>query len=102
MFAVIKLSGLQFIVKKGDKIKVHKLPNDIGEELTITDVLAKGNGEKVEIGSPFVQGAQVKVKLLEQKKDKKVIIFKKKRRHNYRKKVGFRQSVTIVEVLDII
>lgn len=102
MFAVIKLAGLQHIVKKGDVIKVNKLEQNTGENITINQVLATGADGKVTLGTPFIDGAMVKGKILEQKKDKKVIIFKKKRRHNYRKKVGFRQHVTLVEITDIV
>lgn len=101
MFAIIKLGGLQHIVKKGDVIKVNKLDALPDSEITINEVFAKGTEEKLEVGAPFVGNSKVTAKVLEQTKDKKVIIFKKKRRHNYRKKVGFRQSITRLEILDI-
>ena len=41
-------------------------------------------------------------KIIDTVKDKKVLIFKKKRRHNYRRKIGHRQTVTFVKIIDVI
>lgn len=101
MFAIIKLGGLQHVVRKGDVIKVNKLDALPDSQIVIREVFAKGTKESLEVGVPFVDNSRVTAKILEQTKDKKVIIFKKKRRHNYRKKVGFRQSITRLEILDI-
>ena len=101
MFAVIKVSGLQHIIKEGDIIKVNKIDATPGSEFIINEILAKGTENNLEVGNPYIENAKVIAKVLEQTKDKKVIIFKKKRRHNYRKKIGFRQSITKLEITNI-
>ncbi|MGV3278755.1 50S ribosomal protein L21 [Rickettsiales bacterium LUAb2] len=100
MFAVIKLAGAQHLVRKGDIITVNKLNNNIDDVITITDILSKGDSSNVEVGTPLVNG-NVTAKVLEHGKADKVIIFKKIRRHNHRRKKGFRQSITKIEITDI-
>jgi large subunit ribosomal protein L21 len=39
--------------------------------------------------------------VLEQKLDDKILVFKKKRRHNYRRKNGHRQALTVLRITDI-
>jgi large subunit ribosomal protein L21 len=40
--------------------------------------------------------------VLEHKRGDKVLVFKKKRRHNYRRKNGHRQSITVLRITDIV
>ena len=101
MYAIIKVAGLQRTVKKGDTIKVNRLASEAGSQITINEVLAVSKDNNLVVGTPFVKNAQVIAKVVDHLKDKKVIIFKKNRRHNYRKKVGFRQPITKVEIIDI-
>ncbi len=97
MFAVIKTGSKQYKVTTGDVLKVEKLAADEGSEVIFDQVLALDE----KIGKPFVKGASVKATVLKQAKDAKVIIFKKKRRHNYRRKNGHRQQITLVKILDV-
>ena len=92
MYAVIEISGKQQIVKQDEVLKVDRLKAETGESVTITKVLALGEGGNLNFGNPFISGASVVFEVLENKKDKKVIVFKKKRRKNYRKSRGHRQD----------
>ena len=57
---------------------------------------------KVNLGTPTVDKAVVKGKILEEKKGKKIVVFKFKRRKDYRNKNGHRQRYTRVEITDIL
>ncbi|MCB9595890.1 MAG: 50S ribosomal protein L21 [Sandaracinaceae bacterium] len=100
MYAVIRTGGKQYRVSAGDRIRVEKLPGDVGAELTIDDVLMLG-GDKVAVGSPTVGGASVKAKIVAQDRAKKVIVFKYRRRKGYRKKAGHRQPYTELEITGV-
>ena len=54
------------------------------------------------IGSPYLNNVEVKIEILENKKDKKVLVFKKRRRHNSRRLNGHRQSLSVVKINDIL
>ena len=101
MFAVVKTGGKQYIVSKGEVLKVEKLDAEVGSEIELTDVLMVTDGDNVKIGTPVVEGAAVKAKVLEHGKSKKVIVFKKKRRKGYKKKRGHRQHYTTLEIQDV-
>lgn len=101
MHAVIKTGGKQYRVAEGDVVKVEKLVGEIGSNIEISDVLAVGDGEGLQIGTPHVEGAKVSAIIIEQGKHKKVIIFKKKRRKGYTKKQGHRQLFTSIKIQSI-
>ena len=101
MFAVVKTGGKQYRVAADDVIRVEKLGGDAGEKLDLTDILMVGDDAGVTVGSPIVDGAKVTAEIVEQTRGDKVIIFKKKRRHNYRRKRGHRQDLTVLRILDI-
>ena len=97
MYAVIKTGGKQYKVASNDVIKIEKIAGDAGSEVIFNEVLAMDDV----IGTPLVAGASVKGTIVKQARDAKVIVFKKKRRHNYRRKNGHRQSITIVKITDL-
>lgn len=101
MFAIIDTGGKQYKVSPGDKIKVEKLDNQAGEAIVFDKVLLSSDGEKVSIGSPYIDGAKVEAKILKQGRNKKVIVFKYSSKTRYRKKKGHRQFFTEVEITKI-
>ncbi len=101
MFAVVKTGGKQYRVAEGDVIKVEKLAGEAGSSITLDEVLMVGDEKAIKVGEPLVKGASVTAEVLEQKKDKKITVFKKKRRHNYRRKKGHRQEITVLRVTGI-
>ena len=98
MYAVIRTGGKQYKVAKDDVISVEKLAGEPGATVEFAEVLAVGDGAALTIGAPLVGGAAVSATVLEQKKDAKIIIFKKRRRHNYRRKNGHRQRLTVLRI----
>lgn len=101
MLAVIKTGGKQYLVKPGDKIKVENLDAEVGNEVTLSEVLLYAEGEKIDIGNPLVKGVSVRVKVLKHGKNEKIIIFKYKPKKRYKRKIGHRQQFTEVEVVEI-
>jgi len=102
MFAIIKTGGKQYKVSANDIIRVEKLIATSGDMVEFKDVLMMGQDNSVQIGAPTITNARVCATVLDQIRDDKVIIFKKKRRHNYRRKNGHRQYLTVVKITDIL
>jgi large subunit ribosomal protein L21 len=98
MFAVIRTGGKQYKVAKDDVITVEKLVGDPGSSVTLADVLMVGEGAAAKTK---VTGAAVTAEVVRQIRADKVLIFKKKRRHNYRRKNGHRQYLTVLRVTGI-
>ena len=102
MRATIQTQGSQFTVQKGDKLFVNRYPDtNEGDQVSIDQVLMLVDEGKATFGTPTVEGATVKAKILENKKDKKIIIFKKKRRQGYKRRKGHRQHISVIEIESI-
>ena len=101
MFAVIKTGGKQYKVAKNDVILVEKLEVEAGQDVTFSEILMVGEDSNLKVGAPLVQGASVVARVLDQAQADKVLIFKKNRRHNYRRKRGHRQKLTVVRITGI-
>ncbi|PIQ85426.1 MAG: 50S ribosomal protein L21 [Candidatus Omnitrophica bacterium CG11_big_fil_rev_8_21_14_0_20_45_26] len=100
-FAIIETGNRQLIVKENDVIKVQKLDCDKGAEVTLDKVLCLKNGEKAEFGKPHLTGVKVTCESLGDEKQEKVIHFTYRRRKDSRRKVGSRQTLTVLKVKSI-
>jgi large subunit ribosomal protein L21 len=94
MYAIVEIAGQQFKVERGNKVYVHRLQANEGAKIEFDKVLLMGNGDKVSIGNPLVDGAKVAATVIGHVKGDKVIVFKKKRRKGYQKWNNHRQSFT--------
>lgn len=97
MFAVVRTGGKQYRVAAGDKIAVEKLAGEAGDTITLGDVLLAGEGETLADASKVTVSAEI----IAQAKSEKVVVFKKRRRHNYRRKAGHRQQMTLLRITDV-
>jgi large subunit ribosomal protein L21 len=98
MYAVIKTGGKQYRVTAGMKLKVESLVAEVGSKVTLSEVLAVGEGESVVVGAPRVNGASVNATVLSQGRHDKVRIFKHRRRKHYAKTQGHRQNYTELSI----
>ncbi len=101
MFAVIETGGKQVRVEAGQPVFVEKLEGKEGDEVVFDKVLLI-DGDKLEVGAPYVKGASVKGKIAKQGKDKKIEVFKYRAKSNYRVLSGHRQPYTKVEITEIL
>ncbi len=98
MYAIVEIAGHQYKVQKDQLVYVNRLHSDEGSKVTFENVLLLDNNGKVTVGAPAISGAQVTAQVEKHLKGDKVIIFKKKRRKGYRKKNGFRASLTAIRI----
>lgn len=101
MYAIVSIAGQQFKVEKGNKVFVHKLPGEIGDEVSFDKVLLISNDEKVNVGAPYLPEAVVVAQIVSQVRGDKVLVFKKKRRKGYQKLNGHRQYFTQILIEEI-
>ena len=102
MFAIFEFGGKQYKATKGTTLKLEKIQEKNKETFFDKVLLVSDKNNETIVGSPYVKGYAVHAKIIDTVKDKKVLIFKKKRRHNYRRKIGHRQTVTFVKIIDVI
>ncbi len=103
MYAIFDYKGKQYKVSKGDVLKLPRSADlKKNDALTLENIiLMKTDSNGIIIGTPTIKDAKIKAKVIDQIRDNKIIVFKKKRRHNYRRKIGHRQDLTLVRIEEI-
>lgn len=101
MYAVLKSGGKQYRVTVGDRIDVEKLPNAVGEQVTLESVLMLENEGQVTVGKPMIAGAKVIATVVDEGKGIKTTHFDYRNKHRRRKTIGHRQQYTRLEISEI-
>jgi large subunit ribosomal protein L21 len=101
MYALVKTGGKQYRVSKDDTILVERLSAEEGQQIILSDIVMLGDGDKVIIGTPRVDGAGVSATVVRQTRGPKIIIFRRKRRKNHRRTQGHRQDLTLLKINEI-
>jgi len=101
MYAIIETGNKQYKVNKGEVIDVELLFKAPEEKVVFDKVLLVSDNEKIEIGMPYVSGAKVTGKIVNDFKAKKVITFKYKHKTNYHRTKGHRQRMTKVMIEEV-
>ena len=99
-YAIIQAGGKQFRVTEGQVVRVPSIEANVGSSVEF-DVLVESNGDRIEVGSPTVDGSRVTGVVVNHGRGPKVIVFKKKRRKQYKKTHGHRQNFTAVRIESI-
>jgi large subunit ribosomal protein L21 len=98
VYAIIETGGKQQKVIPGEQLRIEKLEAKVGDTVRFDKVMLVNRDGVVALGKPYVDGASVTAKVMEQGRGKKILVFKKKRRKQYRRTRGHRQSFTAVKV----
>jgi len=98
MYAVIRTGGKQYCVTAGDTLEVEKLAGNIGDAVTLSDVLLVSRGDTVTVGAPNVDGATVLAKITGQYRGNKIIVFKYRPKKRIRVRKGHRQYLTRLQI----
>ena len=100
MYAIVRVSGCQYLVKEGDVVTVPRQESEPGTTVPL-EVLFLRTDDKAIVGSPTVPGAEVQAEVVDHIRAKKITIYKFIRRENYRRKKGHRQQLTRVKIARI-
>jgi large subunit ribosomal protein L21 len=101
MYAIIEVGAKQYSVKKGDILEVERQAAEEGKEIALNKVLLVFKDKKLQIGQPYVKGAQVKAVVLNKIKGRKVVSFKYRRRKSSHSKIGHRQLLMRLRIEEI-
>ena len=101
MEAIVKISGKQYRVAKGQRVTVDRLATPVGDEVEFDQVLLLTDGDSAEIGTPVVAGAAVIARVVAATRGPKIIVFKYKAKKRYRRTMGSRADLSVVEVTGI-
>ncbi len=102
MYAIFKNGGKQYKVVEGSIILLDKMSLEPKSKVELNEVLAIVDGDKTDVGTPFVKGAKIEAEVINEGRSKKVVTFKKRRRKDSKTKRGFRRDFTRVRILKIV
>ena len=98
MYAVVRTGGKQYRVAPGDILEVERLEGDVGQAVTLDDVLLVAAGGELAVGRPTVEGASVLAKITGQYRGKKIQVFRYRPKKRIRVRKGHRQLRTRLEI----
>ena len=99
-YAVVSTGGKQYRVAPGGLLDVERLDGAAGDEVRL-EVLAVRKESGLQVGRPVLSGAGVKAQIVEQARGPKLIHFRFRRRKGFHRKVGHRQDLTRLKILEI-
>lgn len=102
MYAVIQTGGKQYRVAPGDRVRVEKLPGEVGAEVEFDQVLAVVKGPGEVLTGADARAVRVRGVIVKQGRGEKVLVFKFKRKKQYKRTIGHRQTFTEVRVSEIL
>ena len=94
-YAVIKTGGKQFVVEKGNTIRVPSIEAEAGNSIEIDAMLTAGDKKS---DGPVVAAAKVSATVVDHGRGQKIVVFKKKRRKHYKRTQGHRQGYTTITI----
>jgi large subunit ribosomal protein L21 len=100
-YAVIAISGSQYQVKENQVITIDKIDLEEGKTSTTDQVLLFVDEDKIQVGSPLVDGAQVEFQVVKNYQGPKLDIFKYKAKSRYRRRMGFRAQLADIKITQI-
>lgn len=101
MHAVIRTGGKQYYVAAGDILEVDKLEGNVGDNITLGDVLLLAGAGDVTVGQPTVAGATVTAKITGQHRGQKIRVFRYRPKKRIRVRKGHRQYLTRLHIQSI-
>jgi len=101
MYAIVNVGSKQYNVKPGDIIQVEKIKGTPGKSLSLNKVMLISDEDKLEIGTPFIKGAEVTAEFIADIKSRKTISYKYRRRKSWHTKKGHRQLLSRLEIKKI-
>ena len=85
MEAIVKIGGRQYRASEGQRITVDRVRGVVGETVTLDQVLALSDAEKITVGTPLVAGAAVEARVLAETRGPKILVYKYKAKKRYRR-----------------
>lgn len=102
MYAVVEINGKQYRAEQGQVLKVDRIDQEAGSNVSFDKVLLLSGDAGIKVGSPYVEGASVHAVIDSEIKADKVIVFKYKPKKDYRRTQGHRQRYTVLKVQEIV
>jgi len=101
MYAIVEAGGRQWKVEPGTRFEINQITTEVGSTHTVDQVLLAHDGQQLQVGRPYLEGAAVVCEVQAHHLGVKTISYRFRRRENWRKTVGHRQPLTRLVVKEI-
>jgi len=98
MYAIARIAGKQFRLEPDLKVKVPKLPLEVGATYEINDILLTADETGTKVGAPGVEGVTARATVVEHGREEKIMVHRKKRRKGFQVTKGHRQQYTLIRI----
>ncbi|MCK9265585.1 50S ribosomal protein L21 [bacterium] len=103
MDALIDLGGTQVRVKKGLEFTILKLKDKkVGEKVEFTPICILDDKDSIIVEEEKLKNFLVQCEIISEKKGKKIYSFKKKAKTGYKRGIGYRDSLMVLKVENIV
>ena len=100
MYAIVRAGGRQEKVAVGDLVVLDRVAGDPGASLQLQPLLLV-DGESVTSDATTLAGVTVTAEVVDHSRGKKIDILRYKNKSGYRRRQGYRSSLTTVKVTGI-
>ena len=102
-FAVFQTGGKQYLAQEGDRIRIEKIIGDykVGDAVSFKDVLVLSDDKDIKIGTPMIEGAEIKAEITQIARLPKVTVIKYLQKSRYFKKNGHKQPFFEVKITSL-
>jgi large subunit ribosomal protein L21 len=98
-YIVAQTSGKQFLLKPGQWYDIDFIKNgNVGDFISLNKILFLKNDDKVQVGKPFLNNAEIPAKIIQQVKGKKITVLKTRPKKRYTRTRGHKQPYTRVQI----
>jgi large subunit ribosomal protein L21 len=101
MYAILETGGKQYRVEPETEINVERLAVEPGDSVEFDRVALVDRDGEAKVGTPWVEGAKVKCRVLSHGRGRKIDVFFFKAKENLKRSRGHRQSYTRLRVESI-
>ena len=98
MYVIVNINGTQVRAEKDQVLEVPRLDGEPGQTLSFDRVMLVADGDKVQVGAPYVAEAKVSAEIVEHFRGEKIRIVKYKRTKDYHRRRGYRSDLTRIKV----
>lgn len=103
MYAIVRDRGMQYRVEQGQHVDLALLESaEPGSEIKLDEVLLVSGTETVQVGSPLIEGASVRARVVGTIKGEKILVFRYRNKKRFRRRKGHRQQYTRVQIDEIV
>ena len=101
LFFSYESNTIEHKVEKGMVLSIDLTKDEVGKKITFDNVLLYVDGDKVEVGQPYLTNVKVTAEVKDVVKSEKISILRFRRRKHSMRKVGHRAKHTQIEIKNI-